>query len=86
VGEVSLKNGVVPEMINIPRLATGGTVNIHVEPPSFVLECVKGFPNLLFRHPPAGIRQTCNDGGFEVLVPLHGLLVAPKRGVGGEDG
>jgi hypothetical protein len=32
VAEVSLKNGVVPEMVKIPRLATGGTVNIQVEP------------------------------------------------------
>src|ERR1017187_2300747 len=64
-------------MINIPRLATGGTVNIHIEPPSFVLERVEGFPDFLFRECPACSGQTGHNGGLEVLVPPYGFrLVA----------
>src|ERR1022692_4615460 len=65
-------------MINIPRLATGGTVNIHDEPPLFVLERVKGFPNLLFRECPAFMGQTGHNGGLEVLMPPYGFLVVAK--------
>jgi hypothetical protein len=33
MGQVGFKNGVMPEMTGIPRLATGCAMNIHGESP-----------------------------------------------------
>ncbi len=75
MAEVCLKNGVVPEMINIPRFATRRTVNIHSEPPLFVLERVDGFPNLQFRECPACAWQCGHNGGLEIFMPAYGVCL-----------
>jgi hypothetical protein len=33
MGQVGFKDGVIPQVIRIPRLATGGAMNIHDESP-----------------------------------------------------
>jgi hypothetical protein len=74
VAEVGLKNGVVPEMmINIPGFATGGIVNIHVEPPSFIDHRFEGFPNFILRQRPACKVQAINGdiGGGAISLGLH---------------